>query len=231
MTMKFNKLFKMNDEGKYECSYCKEEFNVNCIKKTELVSKQVNIGVCAVLKLPFASLADIQVAKRKDINPIDYTIDVMQKIMQMSGRTVRSEEDFSDIIIFDYAIDFLIKKHGYMFPQHIRKAITPVDRVSDMFRYNTIAQQNIKNHPKSSEMTNPKWLITTYGNEGEDFANQVICEKCFGRSIIGSVHCSECNQPIGGSTIGRGKMLNYSDHEEKTQPRFAIQRKLNFDRR
>jgi len=220
----FNDVFTQTN-GSYQCSSCRADFHINTVIKSK-IDKMVKIAVSCILKLPFQSLMDIQVAKRKDINSLDYTIKTIEKVLQMTGRTVRSDEDFSDIIIFDYAFSYMLQKHGYMIPKHIRDSIITVDRASDIFKHHTVTQQYI-NQTYINEKDYRQWLITTYGNEGEDFGNQIICENCFERTLVGATSCSNCEQPFGGAIAGRGKCLNMARNEiDKSE--FKIQRPLNF---
>lgn len=56
---------------------------------------------CIICKVPYASLADPWVKARMEKNNMWYTINAAQTLIQMTGRSIRSETDFCDTYILD----------------------------------------------------------------------------------------------------------------------------------
>ena len=56
---------------------------------------------CIICKVPYASLGDPWVKARMEKNNIWYTINAAQTLIQMTGRSIRSETDYCDTYILD----------------------------------------------------------------------------------------------------------------------------------
>lgn len=69
-----------------------------------------------ICKVPFASLGDKIVIRRKEDRPIWYTSDAINRIVQGSGRVCRSASDHGITYIIDKNLSWLVKRHQYMFP-------------------------------------------------------------------------------------------------------------------
>lgn len=83
-------------------------------------------NVIIIMKCPYPSLGDPQISKRlyasKD-GPIWYAYHTITTIVQMAGRTTRSETDKSTTYILDQQFERLYSQHKTMFPRWFRDAI------------------------------------------------------------------------------------------------------------
>ena len=72
-----------------------------------------DVSFCIIVKVPFASLGDIQVKKRTEMNPKWYKSQTANLLTQMCGRVVRSKEDVGDTYIIDpQFLSFFDNKRG-----------------------------------------------------------------------------------------------------------------------
>lgn len=69
-----------------------------------------------ICKVPFASLGDKIVIRRKEDRPIWYTADAINRIVQGSGRVCRSASDHGITYIIDKNLSWLVKRHQDLFP-------------------------------------------------------------------------------------------------------------------
>jgi len=76
-----------------------------------------------LMKLPFQSLADPLVNRKKDEFPEWYALQAALAIIQALGRPVRSDIDWAVTYILDYAIKWFYDQNKKTFPKHIRQAI------------------------------------------------------------------------------------------------------------
>lgn len=78
---------------------------------------------CIICKMPFASLGDKWVETRKNLNQIWYINKACETLVQMTGRSIRSELDYCDTFILDS--DFLKLAHMGMdiFPKWWKDAV------------------------------------------------------------------------------------------------------------
>jgi len=102
-----------NSQERDECFENFDNSNSNDI----LISTYANQGYdgkdvdfCIIVKLPFSSIADIQVRKKMDANPKWYKSKVAMELTQMCGRVVRSKTDKGDTYIIDPSFDFHYQK-------------------------------------------------------------------------------------------------------------------------
>ena len=65
-----------------------------------------DVDFCIIVKLPFSSIADIQVKKKMDANPRWYKSKVATELTQMCGRVVRSKEDVGHTYIIDPSFNY-----------------------------------------------------------------------------------------------------------------------------
>lgn len=69
-----------------------------------------------ICKVPFASLGDEVVIRRKEDHPIWYTADAINRIVQGSGRVCRSISDHGTTYIIDKNLAWLVRRHQDLFP-------------------------------------------------------------------------------------------------------------------
>lgn len=70
-----------------------------------------------IVKLPYRSMGDPWVMKRKQKNEQWYCNQTALSLLQMSGRTVRSPEDFSKTYILDSSFDWFLDRNRELFPK------------------------------------------------------------------------------------------------------------------
>ena len=70
-----------------------------------------------ICKVPYPSLGNLVVRARKDENEEWYGLQTVMKIIQASGRIVRSEDDYGETYILDSDFGFLLKKYEHLFPK------------------------------------------------------------------------------------------------------------------
>ena len=78
-------------------------------------------------KVPYLSLGDRFVKTKLEINPSWYTWKAIISILQGTGRSVRSENDWATTYILDGALGDLIHKNRRAFPQEFMKRIIVKD--------------------------------------------------------------------------------------------------------
>ena len=103
---------KSHTDNPQERDECFENFD-NSNSNDILISTYANQGYdgkdvdfCIIVKLPFSSIADIQVKKKMDANPKWYKSKVAMELTQMCGRVVRSKTDTGDTYIIDPSFDY-----------------------------------------------------------------------------------------------------------------------------
>ena len=69
-----------------------------------------------ICKVPFASLGDEVVIRRKEDHPEWYVSDAINRIVQGSGRVCRGIDDYGTTYIIDKNLAWLTKRHKNMFP-------------------------------------------------------------------------------------------------------------------
>jgi Rad3-related DNA helicase len=65
-----------------------------------------DVDFCIIVKLPFGSIADIQVRKKMETNPSWYRAKAATELTQMCGRVVRSKDDVGHTYIIDPSFDY-----------------------------------------------------------------------------------------------------------------------------
>lgn len=87
---------------------------------------QEECRVIVIAKVPFGDLGDPQISRRvhasRDGNNW-YTHKAISKVIQMSGRAVRSKDDYAVTYILDEQFDRVYKENRRMFPAWFREAI------------------------------------------------------------------------------------------------------------
>jgi Rad3-related DNA helicase len=78
-------------------------------------------------KVPYLSLSDRFVATKLKINPEWYRWKAIVNILQGTGRSVRSEEDWAVTYILDAALADLIHNNRKAFPPEFMKRIVVVE--------------------------------------------------------------------------------------------------------
>jgi Rad3-related DNA helicase len=103
---------------------------------TVMVSPSMDTGVSfdhdksrfqIIAKVPYPSLGSQKNKLRQKNNPEWYSYRTVSGIIQMAGRSVRSETDWADTIIIDGSFGDVIKYSGYLIPDWIQDAIKKVD--------------------------------------------------------------------------------------------------------
>lgn len=79
-----------------------------------------------LLKLPFPSLGSKLVQRKKDFTPSWYPYAAVLKIIQATGRSVRSETDHADSYIFDIDWEWFYPRYQSLFPAWWRDAVQSV---------------------------------------------------------------------------------------------------------
>lgn len=104
-------------------------------KPTVLVSPSMDTGVSfdddrarfqVIAKIPYPSLASQKNKLRQKMNPDWYTWKTISGLIQMSGRAIRSVDDYADTIIIDGSFSDLLKYSGDFFPRWFQDAIKKV---------------------------------------------------------------------------------------------------------
>jgi len=105
-------------------------------KPLVLVSPSMDTGVSfdddkarfqVIAKIPYPSLASQKNKLRQKNNPDWYTWKTISGLIQMTGRVVRSNEDYADTIIIDGSFSDLLKYSGNYFPHWFQEAIKKVN--------------------------------------------------------------------------------------------------------
>lgn len=105
-------------------------------KPTVIVSPSMDTGVSfdddkarfqVIAKIPYPSLASQKNKLRQKNNPEWYTWKTISGLIQMTGRAVRSSEDYADTIIIDGSFSDLLKYSGQYFPHWFQEAIKKVN--------------------------------------------------------------------------------------------------------
>jgi len=76
-----------------------------------------------ILKIPFPSLGSKKIVARKQTNKDFYTNATISELLQMYGRTIRSETDRSDTFILDSNFSDLLKYNSDKIPKYFTEAI------------------------------------------------------------------------------------------------------------
>jgi Rad3-related DNA helicase len=101
-------------------------------KSTVIVSPSMDTGVSfdddkarfqVIAKIPYPSLGSQKNKLRQKMNPDWYSWRTVSGLIQMSGRVVRSTEDYADTIIIDGSFGDLLKYSGHYFPYWFQKRI------------------------------------------------------------------------------------------------------------
>ena len=105
-------------------------------KPTVIVSPSMDTGVSfdddkarfqVIAKIPYPSLGSQKNKLRQKMNPDWYTWKTVSGLIQMTGRAVRSNEDYADTIIIDGSFSDLLKYSGHFFPDWFQEAIKKVN--------------------------------------------------------------------------------------------------------
>lgn len=103
---------------------------------TVIVSPSMDTGVSfdhdksrfqIITKVPYPSLASQKNKLRQRNNPEWYQWKTITGIIQMTGRSVRSENDWADTIIIDGSFSDVIRYSGHLIPDWVQSAITKVN--------------------------------------------------------------------------------------------------------
>jgi Rad3-related DNA helicase len=76
-----------------------------------------------IVKLPWDSLGNVRTKTLADEVPLWYQNKMWQKLLQASGRSVRSQTDYAETFILDSTFDFQHKKFSKYLPEYFEKRI------------------------------------------------------------------------------------------------------------
>jgi len=105
-------------------------------KPTVIVSPSMDTGVSfdddkarfqVIAKIPYPSLGSQKNKLRQKNNPEWYSWKTVSGLIQMTGRAVRSDQDFADTIIIDGSFSDLLRHSGHLFPHWFQEAIKKVN--------------------------------------------------------------------------------------------------------
>lgn len=103
---------------------------------TVMVSPSMDTGVSfdddkarfqVIAKVPYPSLASQKNKLRQKNNPEWYSWKTVSGVIQMTGRAVRSNDDYADTIIIDSSFGDLLRHSGNLFPYWFQKAINKIN--------------------------------------------------------------------------------------------------------
>jgi len=103
---------------------------------TVIVSPSMGTGVSfdndkarfqIIAKIPYPSLASQKNKMRQSTNPDWYSWKTVAGLIQMTGRSVRSDVDYADTIIIDGGFGDIIKYSSQFLPEWIQDAIKVVN--------------------------------------------------------------------------------------------------------
>ena len=112
----------------------KEHFDSK--KPTVIVSPSMDTGVSfdddrarfqIIAKVPYPSLASQKNKLRQKNNPDWYSWKTVAGIIQMTGRSVRSFDDYADTIIIDGSFGDVIKHSSHFLPDWVQSAIKRIN--------------------------------------------------------------------------------------------------------
>ena len=76
-----------------------------------------------IIKMPFKSLMDKQVKRKAEMNADWYACDMLRAFIQSSGRSTRSESDYSTTYVLDSSFGYWILKYKAWLPKQFMKRI------------------------------------------------------------------------------------------------------------
>lgn len=80
-----------------------------------------------IMKIPYPNLSSEKVKKRKETRPDWYSWKTVCDMMQMYGRSIRSETDKADTYILDASFGDILRYSGHLLPNYVKEAITYVN--------------------------------------------------------------------------------------------------------
>jgi ATP-dependent DNA helicase DinG len=107
------------------------------LKPTVLVSPSVSTGVSfdheksrfqVIAKIPYPSLASQKNKLRQKSNPDWYSWRTVAELMQSTGRSVRSINDYADTIIIDSCFGDVLRYSSHFFPKWFIDSITTINK-------------------------------------------------------------------------------------------------------
>lgn len=112
----------------------REHFESN--KPTVIVSPSVDTGVSfdddkarfqIIAKIPYPSLASQKNKLRQKNNPEWYSWKTVCGLIQMTGRSVRSVNDWADTIIIDGSFTDILRHSGHLLPDYVQEAVKRIN--------------------------------------------------------------------------------------------------------
>ena len=77
-----------------------------------------------IVKTPYPSLADNWIAKKREVDPQWYKWQVALRLIQMYGRSIRSDDDWAYTYVLDSLAQEFMFRNARLFPQWLREAYT-----------------------------------------------------------------------------------------------------------
>lgn len=81
---------------------------------------------CIIAKVPYPNLGDAQIKRRCDEDSGWYSCVTACSIVQATGRTFRSDTDWSTVYILDENIDRFFSKNGWLLPSWWKNSVTKI---------------------------------------------------------------------------------------------------------
>ncbi len=106
--------------------------HINATNDSVIVSPSLKQGIDlkddlsrfqVILKIPYPSLASKVNKERIEDIPTWYSWVTIMDILQLYGRSIRSETDYADTIILDECFSDIIRQYDYLFPSYFKEAI------------------------------------------------------------------------------------------------------------
>jgi ATP-dependent DNA helicase DinG len=113
--------------------------HVNSTKPTVLISPSFYTGIDLkdelsrfqiITKIPYPNLSDRWINAKREIDDEWYRWQTALRLVQASGRSVRSREDWAKTYILDSAFGSFIFRNSNIFPDWFKQAIRSIDRKS-----------------------------------------------------------------------------------------------------
>jgi Rad3-related DNA helicase len=120
----------------------KLEEHKNCSYGSVLVSPSMIEGINLnddysrfqlIIKVPFPDLSDVQISKRKQVDPASYPFKTAKDLIQGAGRSVRNHEDFADTFCLDLRIIGFSNRYPAWMKQYTR-CVKPLSELKNLPR-------------------------------------------------------------------------------------------------
>ena len=100
----------------------------NSVLISPSISEGLDLGedqsrFCVITKIPYGNLGDTFVKKRMNIDPKWYQIKTVERMVQSTGRSIRSITDHADTFILDTNFDNFLRQNRTIIPQWWKNSI------------------------------------------------------------------------------------------------------------